>query len=50
MPAAVTIPDAIQIPEDIAQNVTVMPLPTTVAEEEAQPVPPETVNIINQIE
>ena len=49
MPAAVTIPDAIQIPEDIAQNVTVMPLPTTVAEEEAQPVPPETVNIINQI-
>ena len=49
MPAAITIPDAIQIPEDIAQNVTVMPLPTTVAEEEAQPVPPETVNIINQI-
>lgn len=49
MPAAVTIPDAIQIPEDIAQNVTVMPLPTTVAEEEAQPVPPETVNIINEI-
>jgi hypothetical protein len=31
------------------QQVTTMPLPTTVAEEEAQPVPPETVNIINQI-
>jgi hypothetical protein len=67
MPAAVTIPDALQLgferdaqgnlilddqgnPVPLrGQQVTTMPLPTTVAEEEAQPVPPETVNIINQI-
>ena len=67
MPAAVTIPDALQLgferdaqgnlilddqgnPVPLrGQQVTTMPLPTTVAEEEAQPVPPETVNIINEI-
>ena len=49
MPETITIPDALQIDDSIAQNVTVMPEPTSVSFEEAEGVPAETVSIINQI-
>ena len=49
LPETITIPDAIQIPDDIKQNVTPMAEPTSVPDEEAMEVPPETVSIINQI-